>query len=101
MKRTILKTMITTLVLLTGWGSNVWAAVGDVTTNADIDFSNGIVTASSSPKFSIAGATSSMNWDSQWTVTPSVADGMLRIGNFAGKVELVGDAAGSVSIYMI
>ena len=79
----------------------MWAAVGDVKTNVDIDFSNAIVTASSTPKNSIAGTVSSLEWDNQWTAVPSVADGMLRIGNFTGKAALVGEVAGSRDVVTI
>lgn len=69
-------------------GVSSWGKVGDVTTNVDIDFSNPIVTSGSSPKNSIAGEVGSMKWDNQWTVTPSIVDGILRFGNFTGSVEL-------------
>lgn len=82
-------------------GVSAWAAVGDVTTNVNIDFSNAIVEASSTPKYSIAGTISSLEWDEQWTTNPSVADGMLRIGNFTGKAALVGEVAGSRDVVTI
>ena len=64
MKKKLLKSMKVLLVAAgLGVGENVWAATGDVTTNVSIDFSNEIVSASSSPKYSIAGTVGSNTWD--------------------------------------
>lgn len=81
MKKHLLKTLLTALVMLTGWGSSAWAAAGDVTTNADIDFSNPIT-----GSYSIAGSVGSMTWTQQWTMVPNVTDGILQFGNFNGGV---------------
>ena len=86
MKKHLLKTLLTALVLLTGWGINSWAAAGDVATNADIDFSKSIVTALETPKNSIIGNVGIMTWDDQWTMVPNVTDGILQFGNFSGGV---------------
>ena len=76
MKKLFLKTLLTTLVLLTGGVSSAWAATGDVTTNADIDFSNAIT-----GSYSIAGTVGSMTWTQQWTYAPAIIDGILYFGN--------------------
>lgn len=64
-----------------------WAQTKTITL-ADIDFSNSIVTSSSSPKYSIEGTVGRMIWDNQWTVAPYISDGILRFGNFTGTVDL-------------
>lgn len=100
MKKLFTKLLLTTAIMLMG-GANAWADKGDVTTNVDIDFSNAITTSSSSPKYSIAGTVGNMTWDNQWTVTPSIVDGILRFGNFTGDVKLVGDAPRNKDIVTI
>jgi uncharacterized protein YjdB len=62
-------------------GASTWAAKGDVTTNADIDFSNAVT-----GSYAINGTVGSMQWTSQWTQAPYVEDGMLKFGNFSGGV---------------
>ena len=64
-----------------------WAQTKTITL-ADIDFSNSIVTSSSSPKYTIEGTVGKMTWDEQWTVAPYISDGILRFGNFTGTVDL-------------
>ena len=81
MKKHLLKTMLTALILLMGGVNGAWAAKGDVTTNVDIDFSNPIT-----GTYSIAGAVGSMTWTGQWTMVPNVTDGILRFGNFSGGI---------------
>lgn len=61
-------------------GTSAWAAKGDVTTNADIDFSNAIESQS------VAGTVSSMTWTNQWNPVPSITDGRFVVGNFSGGV---------------
>jgi len=74
-------------------------AVGDVTTNADIDFSGSIT--STSP-YTIAGTVGSMTWTQQWTYAPAIVDGILQFGNFNdGVVALQGNAVGNRDVVTI
>lgn len=74
-------------------------AVGDVTTNADIDFSGSIT--STSP-YTIAGTVGSMTWTQQWTYAPAIVDGILQFGNFnGGVVALQGNAVGNRDVVTI
>ena len=61
-------------------GTSAWAEEGDVTTNANIDFSNAIESQS------VAGTVSSMTWTNQWSPVPSITDGRFVVGNFSGGV---------------
>lgn len=81
-----IKTLFITLLMFLG-SVGAWA-VNQTITLADIDFSNSIVTSSSSPKYTIEGNVGKMTWDGQWTVTPYLSDGVLRFGNFTGTVNL-------------
>ncbi|MBO5616627.1 MAG: hypothetical protein J5932_11015 [Prevotella sp.] len=74
-------------------------AVGDVTTNADIDFSGSIT--GTSP-YTIAGTVGSMTWTQQWTYAPAIVDGILQFGNFnGGVVALQGNAVGNRDVVTI
>ena len=74
-------------------------AEGDVTTNADIDFSGSIT--STSP-YTIAGTVGSMTWTQQWTPVPTISDGVFRILNFGGGVvALQGNAVGDRDVVTI
>ena len=80
MKKLLLtKSLLALLMLFVG--TNVWAATGDVTTNADIDFSNAIT-----GTYSVSGNVGSMTWSQQWTYTPTINDGVFYFGNFNGGV---------------
>lgn len=81
-----IKTLFITLLMCLG-SVGAWAQTKTITL-ADIDFSNSIVTSSSSPKYTIEGNVGKMTWDGQWTVTPYLSDGVLRFGNFTGTVNL-------------
>ena len=83
--KTIKLFLFTFLMCLSSVGA--WAQTKTITL-ADIDFSNSIVTSSSSPKYTIEGTVGKMTWDGQWTVTPYLSDGVLRFGNFTGTVNL-------------
>ncbi len=74
-------------------------AEGDVTTNADIDFSGSIT--GTSP-YTIAGTVGSMTWTQQWTYAPAIVDGILQFGNFnGGVVALQGNAVGNRDVVTI
>lgn len=74
-------------------------AVGDVTTNADINFSNSIT---GTNPYTIAGTVGSMTWTQQWTYAPAIVDGILRFGNFnGGVVALQGNAVGNRDVVTI
>lgn len=64
----------------------MWGAAGDVTTNANIDFSSSIT--GTSP-YTISGTVGSMTWNSQWTMTPNITDGILRFGNTDGQTVVL------------
>lgn len=78
MRKFTFKTLLVTAALCLGMSA--WAAEGDVTTNADIDFSNAIESQS------VAGTVSSMTWTNQWNPVPSITDGRFVVGNFSGGV---------------
>ena len=74
-------------------------AEGDVTTNADIDFSNSIT---GTNPYTIAGTVGSMTWTQQWTYAPAIVDEILRFGNFdGGVVALQGNAVGDRDVVTI
>lgn len=74
-------------------------AEGDVTTNADIDFSGSIT--GTSP-YTIAGTVGSMTWTQQWTYAPTIVDEILQFGNFnGGVVALQGNAVGNRDVVTI
>ncbi len=66
--------------------ANAWGAVGDKTTNLDIDFSNAI------SEGKVAGATGSMTIGGSNT---AISDGILIVGNGTSSATLTGSAAGS------
>ena len=74
------------VMALLGLGTSAWAAVGDKSTNLDIDFSNAI----SDGK--VAGTTGSMTIGGSNT---EIADGKLSVGNGTSTAALTGSAAGS------
>lgn len=78
MRKFTFKSLLITAALCLG--TSAWAAEGDVTTNADIDFSNAIESQS------VAGTVSSMTWTNQWNPMPSITDGRFVVGNFSGGV---------------
>ena len=86
MKSKTIKLFLFTFLMCLG-SVGAWAQTKTITL-ADIDFSNSIVTSSSSPKYTIEGTVGKMTWDGQWTVTPYLSDGVLRFGNFTGTVNL-------------
>ncbi len=85
-KFTSLKTLLVAAALCVG-GSSAWAAVGDVTTNANIDFSNAI------SNNTVAGTKNSMtlsgNFELGYTSgeTTTLGD-VLRVGNGTGTVTI-------------
>lgn len=81
-----MKSLCVAAVLLLG-SVSAWAAVGDIVTNANINFSNSIVNSTSSPKYSITGTVGSMTWERQWTFSPTIEDGILRFGNFDDYID--------------
>ena len=94
-----MKKTITLLLLALLSISYARGAEGDVTTNADIDFSGSIT--GTSP-YTIAGTVGSMTWTQQWTYAPAIVDGILRFGNFAGGVvALQGNAVGERDVVTI
>lgn len=88
MKQKLLKTMRGLLVAagLCVGTSNAWAAVGDKTTNLDIDFSNAI------SEGVVAGTTGSMTIGGSKT---AIDNGILIVGNGTSTAALTGSAAGS------
>lgn len=80
-KQRLLKTLLVAASLFTG--VSAWADAGDVTTNADIDFSGSIT---GTNPYTITGTVGSMTWTQQWTMAPNITDGILRFGNFNGGV---------------
>ncbi len=98
-KQKLFKSLLVAVCLLVG--ASAWAAAGDVKTNLDIDFSNDIVTSSTSPKYSIAGTVGSMTWDNQWSTNPSIVEGVLRFGNFTGTAALQDNTIGSKDVVTI
>lgn len=94
-----MKKTITLLLLALLSISYARGAAGDVTTNADIDFSGSIT--GTSP-YTIAGTVGSMTWTQQWTYAPAIVDGILRFGNFdGGVVALQGNAVGERDVVTI
>lgn len=94
-----MKKTITLLLLALLSISYARGAEGDVTTNADIDFSGSIT--GTSP-YTIAGTVGSMTWTQQWTYAPAIVDGILRFGNFdGGVVALQGNAVGERDVVTI
>ena len=79
MNKHLQRLFLAALILLSG-GSSAWAAQGDVTVNADIDFSNAI------NNKSVAGTVGSMTWTQEWTYAPTITDGIFYFGNFNGGV---------------
>ncbi|MBR2016619.1 MAG: hypothetical protein IKA00_04880 [Prevotella sp.] len=78
MRKFTFKSLLITAMLCLG--TSAWAEEGDVTTNANIDFSNAIESQS------VAGTVSSMTWTNQWSPVPSITDGRFVVGNFSGGV---------------
>ena len=96
-KTTILKSLIVAAGMLVG--TSAWAATGDVTVNADIDFSNAIT---GTNPYTIEGTKGKMTWTQQWTMAPNITDGILRFGNFnGGVVELVDNNIGAKDLVTI
>ena len=84
MKKQFLLTKTLLVALLCLVGQSVWGAVGDKTTNLDIDFSSAI----SDGK--VTGTTGFI------TISAAeIADGILRVGNGTNSASLTGSAAGS------
>ena len=83
MRKQFLKSMLLALLCVVGGVTSAWAAKGDVTTHADIDFSNAIT---GTKPYTIDGTVGQMTWTQQWTMTPNITDGILRFGNFTGGV---------------
>lgn len=71
------KSLLLAAGLLLG-SANAWGAAGDVTTNANIDFSSSIT---GTNPYTITGTVGSMTWTRQWTMTPNITDGIFRFGN--------------------
>jgi len=86
MKKILLLTKTLLAAVLLCVGQNAWGAVGDKTTNLDIDFSNAI------SEGKVAGATGSMTIGGSNT---AIADGILVVGNGTSSAALTGSAAGS------
>lgn len=74
MKQNLLKTMLVGMVL-TGTVSGAWAAEGDVTTNADIDFSNAI------EKNVVKGSVGEMTIGQNSKNPTVITNGILVLGN--------------------
>ena len=98
LKKLFTKSLLVAAGLCAG-ANAAWAAVGDVTTNADIDFSNAIT---GTNPYTIEGTVGKMTWTQQWTMAPNITDGILRFGNFnGGKVELVNNNIGAKDVVTI
>ena len=78
------KTLLVAALLMVG--ANAWAAVGDKTTNLDVDFSNAI------SEGSVTGAVGSMTIGGSNT---AISDEILLVGNGTSTATLEGSAAGS------
>lgn len=98
MKIFTLKSLLLILAIVGGVNA-AWAAKGDVTTNADIDFSNAIT---GTKPYTIEGTVGKMTWNNQWTLAPYITDGILYFGNFdGGVVELVDNNIGAKDVVTI
>ncbi len=83
MKRNLLKTLLVAVGMVVGM--NAWAAVGDVTTNVDIDFSNAITDGA------VAGTKGSMTIGTGDGYATTITDGVLYVGNAINTVTIPQD----------
>ena len=80
MKKTTIQSLLLGL-LMTAGASSAWAAAGDVTTNADIDFSNAITDGA------VAGTVNSMTIGTGGADN-YIADGWLRLGDNTSTITI-------------
>ena len=104
MNKNLLKTLLLTAAFAMG-ANSLWADEGDVTTNADIDFSNSITSSTDddgNTTYYVEGTTNSMilsNVVGSHPLTVSADSALLIVGNGSGTVTISEDErAGSTDV---
>ncbi len=83
MKKNLLKTALAAFVMALGTTQTAWAGTGDVTTNADIDFSNAI-----SDDNTVAGSVGTMSIGQNSKCSTAITDGILYVGKGTHTVSI-------------